>query len=297
MAEVASASPAPPAASPSSSSSKLPQADTKPTQDGDKDTEMENGTDSKEDSKDELPEGATEVLYINNLNERIKLDIMKQSLKVLFKEYGSVLGVTAHRNMRMRGQAFVTLDTKQAAAKAVKEVQKFPLYGKPMQLTFARTESDVLVKKRHPEDFEQHNEERLKRKKESRRDNPLRQKVLAKQEATRKAHETALLTGAPVAPTPAAAPRRLVQMPDEYLPPNKILFVQNLPDDTTKESLENLFKPYPNLIEVRTIPGRKNIAFVEFLDEASSGVAREALHNMKQGGADGPKLKVTNAKK
>ena len=110
-------------------------------------------------------------------------------------------------------------------------------------------------------------------------------------------------------------------MPDEYLPPNKILFVQNLPDDTTKESLENLFKPcvhsvslcnsmsekvlmkveseyrYPNLIEVRTIPGRKNIAFVEFLDETSSGVAREALHNMKQGGADGPKLKVTNAKK
>jgi RNA recognition motif-containing protein len=57
---------------------------------------------------------------------------MKQSLKVLFKEYGSVLGVTAHRNLRMRGQAFVTLDTKEAAAKAVKEVQKFPLYGKPL---------------------------------------------------------------------------------------------------------------------------------------------------------------------
>jgi len=44
MAEVASASPAPPAASPSSSSSKLPQADIKPTEDGDKDTEMANGT-------------------------------------------------------------------------------------------------------------------------------------------------------------------------------------------------------------------------------------------------------------
>lgn len=57
---------------------------------------------------------------------------MKQSLKVLFKEYGNVLGVTAHRNLRMRGQAFVTLDSKDAAEKAVKEVQKFPLYGKPM---------------------------------------------------------------------------------------------------------------------------------------------------------------------
>jgi hypothetical protein len=57
-----------------------------------------------------------------------------------------------------------------------------------------------------------------------------------------------------------------------------------------------LLHSYPNLIEVRTIPGRKNIAFVEFTDEASSGVAREALHNLKQG-EDGPKLKVTNAKK
>lgn len=48
------------------------------------------------------------------------------------------------------------------------------------------------------------------------------------------------------APLPAAVSqaRRIVQMPDEYLPPNKILFVQNLPDDTTKESLEALFRPY-----------------------------------------------------
>lgn len=57
---------------------------------------------------------------------------MKESLKVLFREYGRVLGVTAHSNVRMRGQAFVTLDSKHAAAKAVYEVQKFPLYGRAM---------------------------------------------------------------------------------------------------------------------------------------------------------------------
>ena len=109
-------------------------------------------------------------------------------------------------------------------------------------------------------------------------------------------------------------------MPDEYLPPNKILFVQNLPDDTTKETLEILFRPYvstshvtltslpvltsfvysnryPNLTEVRTIPGRKNIAFVEFTDDGSSGVARDALHNTKYGeGEAALKLKVTFAK-
>ncbi|GAA5911421.1 hypothetical protein JCM6882_004998 [Rhodosporidiobolus microsporus] len=291
---------APPTPAPEASTSAPPpplpaDAAPPPAPNGDADTEMEDGT-----GAEQLPDGATEVLYVNNLNEKIKLPIMKQSLKVLFREYGSVLGVTAHRNLRMRGQAFVTLDSKEAAAKAVKEVQKFPLYGKPMQLAFARTESDALVLKRHPDDIETHKAERLERKKISRKNNPLRKKVLAQKEAQKKAAET----GVPAAAVPiAAAPRRIVQMPDEYLPPNKILFVQNLPDDTTKESLEALFRPYPNLIEVRTIPGRKNIAFVEFADEPSSGVARDALHNSKfsgmagLGAEDGLKIKVTFAKK
>ena len=57
---------------------------------------------------------------------------LKQSLKVLFKQYGRVLDVTAHRSVRMRGQAFVTIDSIKAAALAVKEVKGFPLYGRPM---------------------------------------------------------------------------------------------------------------------------------------------------------------------
>ncbi|GAA5937119.1 hypothetical protein JCM1841_001585 [Sporobolomyces salmonicolor] len=297
----AAAAPAQPASSSSSQSSPPPPASA-PTGGAPADADVPMSSGSADAKADELPEDASEVVYVNNLNEKIKLDIMKQSLKVLFREYGLVLGVTAHRNLRMRGQAFVTLDSKEAAVKAVKEVQKFPLYGKPMQLTFARTESDALVKKRHPEDMDQHKEERLKRKKDSRRDNPIRRKFLAKQEAARKAAETALLTGVPAAaPAPTPAARRIPQMPDEYLPPNKILFVQNLPDDTTKESLEALFRPFPNLVEVRTIPGRRNIAFVEFADEGSSSVARDALHNTKFGAEagkdEGLKLKVTFAKK
>lgn len=41
------------------------------------------------------------------------------------------------------------------------------------------------------------------------------------------------------------APRRPnVQMPDEYLPPNKILFLQNLPESVTKDQLMSLFSQY-----------------------------------------------------
>ncbi|KAL8277906.1 hypothetical protein RQP46_009725 [Phenoliferia psychrophenolica] len=245
----------------------------------------------------EYPEGASEVIYINNLNEKIKIDVMKQSLKNLFKQYSKVLDVTAHKSIRMRGQAFVTLDSKDAAVKAVKEVQQFPLYGKPMQLAFGRTASDALVKSRTPDEMEAHKAERAVRKKMSRKDNPLRRKFLAQKEAAKKAAEEAAASGEAPAATAAAATRRIVQMPDEYLPPNKILFVQNLPDDTTKESLEALFAPYPNLSEVRTIPGRKNIAFIEFIDDVSSGTARDALHNTRLGTGDAAlKLKVTFAK-
>ena len=47
-----------------------------------------------------------------------------------------------------------------------------------------------------------------------------------------------LVDGAGAQPT---ARRPNVQMPDEYLPPNKILFLQNLPDNVTKDQLMALF--------------------------------------------------------
>jgi len=58
--------------------------------------------------------------------------------------------------------------------------------------------------------------------------------------------------------------------------------------------LIKLFFRYPNLHEVRLIPTKRDIAFVEFLDEGSAGVAKDALHNYKLDGEN--KIKVhTNA--
>lgn len=79
-----------------------------------------------------LDPNATETLYIQNLNERVKPQVMKTTLTGLFKGYGPVLSVTAHSNLRMRGQAFVAFPDKEMAAKALKEVKGFPLYSKPM---------------------------------------------------------------------------------------------------------------------------------------------------------------------
>jgi U2 small nuclear ribonucleoprotein B'' len=57
---------------------------------------------------------------------------MKQTLRALFKNYGEVLDVVAHGNLRMRGQAFVSFPDVEIAKKAQREVKGFPLYGKPM---------------------------------------------------------------------------------------------------------------------------------------------------------------------
>ena len=128
--------------------------------------------------------------------------------------------------------------------------------------------------------------------------NPLKQKFKAKRLAAECRNHLQLLSSgifseytvsADVGAAPVAR-RPNVQMPDEYLPPNKILFLQNLPETVTKDQLNTLFTQYPNLHEVRLVPSKKDIAFVEYLDEGSATVAKDALHNYKLDGEN--KIKV-----
>jgi len=230
-------------------------------------------------------EYSCETLYIQNLNEKVKPEVLKASLRGLFKSYGEVLDVVAHNNLRMRGQAFVSFPSAEIAKKAMKDVQRFPLYSKPMQISFARTRSDAVVKRLDGNRFNEHKSQRENRKKRTRYTNPLKSKFRAK----RLAAEIDGGVSVPVTKRPA------VQMPDEYLPPNKILFLQNLPESVTKEQLVSLFSQYPNLYEVRLIPTKRDIAFVEFVDEGSAGVAKDALHNYKLDGEN--KIKITFARK
>jgi len=172
----------------------------------------------------------------------------------------------------------------------MKEVKGFPLYSKPMQISFARTRSDAVVESLDGDNLEEYQKDRKERKRKARWDNPHKRKARAKLAA-------AVADSAGAAALAAPGPKRAaVQMPDEYLPPNKILFLQNLPEmDNLKVVLTTLFGQYPNLSEVRLIPTKKDIAFVEYLDEDSSAVAKEALHNYKLDGEN--KIKITFARK
>lgn len=253
-----------------------------------KEAAMDQSVDVEEEDDDHqvqgLPPDASETIYIKNLNEKVKLSVMRQSLQHLFSVYAPVLSVTLHGNLRMRGQAFVSFASKQPAAKAVKEVVGFPLYGKPMQLFFARTNSDAVIDKNAGSDeLQLHKKNRLEHKKHSRTAWRRRQMALKLAKERGEVEEIA----------PGQPRRHGIEMPDEYLPPNKILFIHNVPDSVSREDLDALFRPHPGLVDVRVIPGR-GVAFVEYVDAMQSAAARDALnsHSFKPG----EKLRITFAK-
>ena len=97
--------------------------------------------------------------------------------------------------------------------------------------------------------------------------------------------------GAKGAPAGGAGANAVV--PDEYLPPNKILFVQNLPDDYDIEALTGIFGRFEGFREVRLVPGRKGIAFIEYEAEAGAITAKENTAGMAVGEGGAKFIKVT----
>ena len=107
----------------------------------------------------------TTSIYVRNLEERIKVDQLKEALTELFSEYGEIIDIVAKTNLKAKGQAFVVFDSVESAQKAIDEVQGFELFEKPMQLAFARTRSDATVKKTgDEEEYESHKRKRLAEK-------------------------------------------------------------------------------------------------------------------------------------
>ncbi|CAA6655163.1 unnamed protein product [Spirodela intermedia] len=62
---------------------------------------------------------------------------------------------------------------------------------------------------------------------------------------------------------------------------NNILFIQNLPHETTSMMLQILFQQYPSFREVRMINAKPSITFVEFEDDVQSSIAMQSLQGFK----------------
>lgn len=226
-----------------------------------------------------------ETIYINNLNEKVKKDELKKSLYAVFSQFGKILDVICAKTLKLRGQAWVVFSDVASASNAVRQMQGFPFYDKPMRITYARTKSHVITKADGTFQFVDKKKRDAEKAKKRHQDAA----TAAAQENGAAPMETggafgaapaAPAGGVPMAPGPAAAPPRPI-IPEAPAPPNKLLFIQGLPLATTSTMLQMLFQQFPGFKEVRMIEARPGIAFVEFDDESQATVAMSGLQGFK----------------
>jgi len=216
--------------------------------------------------KNPPPTTPRRTLYVHNLNERIKLDVMKKSLEAIFSPFGEILEISIKKNLRMRGQAFVVMKDVESATRALNVIQGFPFYNKLLDIQYARIDSDIIAKM-------EGTYEQQKRKREEEREIRLQEAKKQKE-------------------TPAVQP---AVVPVVYEIPNNILFIQNLPEDVTKQSVSSLFQQYPGFKEVRLVPGKKDLAFIEYETEQQAAIAKQSLNGYQM--SESNAIKVSFAKK
>lgn len=86
------------------------------------------------------------TIYINNLNEKIKKEELKKSLYAIFSQFGQIMDIVALKTLKMRGQAFVLFKEIASATNALRTMQGFPFYDKPMRIQYAKGDSDMIAK-------------------------------------------------------------------------------------------------------------------------------------------------------
>ncbi|KDP28176.1 hypothetical protein JCGZ_13947 [Jatropha curcas] len=217
------------------------------------------------------------TIYINNLNEKIKLDELKKSLHAVFSQFGKILEILAFKTLKHKGQAWVVFEDVQSANNAMRQMQAFPFYDKPMRIQYAKTKSDIIAKADGtfvPREKRKRHEEKGGKKKKEQHD--------ANQVGMGLAAGYAGPYGAtpPLSQIPYPGGAKSM-VPEAPAPPNNILFIQNLPNETTPMMLQMFFQQYTGFKEVRMVETKPGIAFVEYGDEMQSTVAMHGLQGLK----------------
>eukprot|EP00128_Syssomonas_multiformis_P015200 Colp12_sorted_trinity150504_noHs@12779 len=206
---------------------------------------------------DNLP---NQTLYINNINEKIKKEELKKALYAMFAQFGPILDIVALKTVKMRGQAFVVFQDVASATNAMRSMQGFPFFEKPIKIQFARGKSDAVAK--IDGTFVP-------------RDTPTRDK-------RKLAEEAAKVGNKPTKRQQLQAAR--AQGNGKEPPPNRILFLQGLPTlapEDMQKMLGMLFNQFPGFKEARLVAGRPEIAFIEFENETLAGQAKDTLQDFQ----------------
>ena len=211
-----------------------------------------------------------QTLYVRNLSDKMSAIKLKEALYVGFSQYGAVLDVVAKRTYKLRGHVWVVFGDVASATQAMQCLNGYNFYGKPMDIQYARSKSDVIAKRDGT--FKPRPLRKRKAASENGDANGALKKAAVKGPALKPSSRAATVV------SPNAAPARVDVA--HSTPPNKILFAENLPPKCTSEMLQVLFQQYAGFKEVRFVSG-KGVAFIEYDTEASAGIALQGLNNFK----------------
>ena len=104
-------------------------------------------------------------VYVKNLDERVKVESLIDSLREIFSEYGNIIDIVAKKSLKRKGQAFIVYDSEESAQNAIDELTGFDLFGKQMSCEFAKTKSDATINREGTqEELEQHKRRRIAEK-------------------------------------------------------------------------------------------------------------------------------------
>mmetsp|Transcript_19393 Transcript_19393/g.28708 ORF Transcript_19393/g.28708 Transcript_19393/m.28708 type:complete len:238 (-) Transcript_19393:23-736(-) len=222
------------------------------------------------------PSEPNETIYVHNLNEKIKKKTLKKSLHSVFNQFGKILKIIALRGVLLRGQAWVVFEDTVSATNALRQMQNFPFYEKPLKIEYARVQSDIVS---------------IKKGTYVPREKKVRQKLAPKPKK-----ETAKGDKMDVSTNHNTKPQSTYHPPKSSGPiqPSNILFATSLPQEVTKEMLILLFQQYPGYLEVRMVPNQ-GIAFIEFQEEMQASIALQGLSGFQL--APGQSLHLSYAKK
>ncbi|KAJ2513973.1 hypothetical protein H4217_006021 [Coemansia sp. RSA 1939] len=257
-----------------------------------------------------------QTLYVRNLNDKIRKDVLRRTLYEVCIDYGRILDIVALKTMKMRGQAFIVFENISTATAALRHLNGREVLGRAMHVEYALSKSDAAAQR---DGTFAYGEERAhvsaaERKRllgiagrdsgttakrradaddnaeEGEKDEQGSNGHLAKRQAVgEESFPDAEDSGSdsdssdvgPMPPPPASvgADRERVghTAADDQRMPNPTLFVSNIPEGVSMEMLRGLFQQYAGFKEVRLVAGKGGVAFVDYESVDSASAAREVL--------------------
>ncbi|KAJ2663043.1 hypothetical protein IWW48_001562 [Coemansia sp. RSA 1200] len=257
-----------------------------------------------------------QTLYVRNLNDKIRKDVLRRTLYEVCIGYGRILDIVALKTMKMRGQAFIVFENISTATAALRHLNGREVFGRAMHVEYALSKSDAAAQRdgtfaygeerahvsaaerkrllgiaggdggtaaKRRADAEDGAEEEEEDEQGSDGHLAKRQAVGEESSSSDAENSGSDSDSSDVGPMPPSAgvganrERAGHTAADDERTPNHTLFVSNIPEGVSIEMLRGLFQQYAGFKEVRLVAGKGGVAFVDYESIESASAAREVL--------------------